>query len=69
MAAAGTTIPLVGIAAAFRARGARLARLFVGACVAALGLASLALSEEIGAFDTPVGLGTRRRRDPLHRAL
>lgn len=53
MAAAGTTIPLVGIAAAFRARGARLARWFVGACVAALGLASLALSEEVGSFDTP----------------
>lgn len=53
MAAAGTTIPLVGIAAAFRARGTRLARWFVGACIAALGLASLALSEEIGAFDAP----------------
>lgn len=53
MAAAGLTIPLVGVAAAFPARGARLARWFVGGCVTALGIASLALSEEAGAFDTP----------------
>jgi len=53
MAAAGTTIPLVGIAAAFAATGARFARWFVGASVAALGLAAVALSDEVGAFDTP----------------
>lgn len=52
MAAAGTTIWLVGLAAAFDASGARFARWYVGLSVAAMGLAALALSEELGAFDT-----------------
>ena len=52
MAAAGITLPLVGIAAAFAARGARFARWFVGASASALGLASLGLSDHVGAFDT-----------------
>ena len=53
MAAAGTTIWLVGIAAAFGATGARFARWFVGLSVTAMGLAALALSSEVGAFDAP----------------
>ena len=53
MAAAGTTIWLVELAGAFGATGARFARWYVGLSVAAMGLAGLALSEEVGAFGTP----------------
>jgi hypothetical protein len=53
MAAAGTTIWLIGLAAAFDATGARFARWYVGLRVSAMGMAALALSEELGAFDTP----------------
>jgi hypothetical protein len=51
MAAAGITIALVGLAASFAARGVRLARWWLGLSVIAMGVASLALSDELGAFD------------------
>jgi hypothetical protein len=52
MAAAGLTIGLVGLAAAFEGAGQRFAGWFVGVSVAVLGGASLALSDHVGAFDT-----------------
>jgi hypothetical protein len=46
----GIEIPLVALGAAFPARDARFARWWIGASVAALGLAALALSGRPGAF-------------------
>ncbi len=51
MAAAGITIPLAGLAAATAGAGRRFAAWFVGASVVVMGLSSILLSDQPGAFD------------------
>lgn len=52
MVTAGLGIPLALLVAAFPGSGRRLWALVVGGALAALGVASLALSDHVGAFDT-----------------